>query len=167
MASGEPFYLDPSFWVAGSTAVFAGIIVVKGGLKKMGEMLDAKSAEIARQIEEARTLRDEAEIALGDMQRRQREAEDEAASVVAQAEDDAKLMIDAAKVDLDNLLARRRKLAEQKIAQLEAAAIKDVQNAAADAAVDAARQVIAESQSAKDKNGLVDRAIADVEKRVH
>lgn len=167
MASGEPFYLDPTFWAASSTVVFVGVVIVKGGLKQMGAMLDAKSAEIAKQIEEARRLRDEAEVALGDTQRRQREAEEEAKAILAQADEDAKIMTASAKDEIAKLSERRQRMAEQKIAQIEASAVKQVRSAATDAAVEAARSVIAGKLSATDKNKLIEKSISDIETRLH
>lgn len=167
MASGEPFYLDPTFWAGASSVVFVGIIVAKGGLKQVGAMLDAKSAEIAKQIEEARRLRDEAEVALSDMQRRQREAEEEAKAIVAQAEEDAAILTAAAKEDLVKLTERRQRLAEQKISQLEATAVKQVRAAATDAAIVAARSVIETGLDDGSKSALVDKSISDIESRLH
>lgn len=166
MAAG-PFLQDPSFWAAASGVAFVGIIVVKGGFKKFGEMLDAKSAEIAKQIAEARALRDEAEETLSAAQRRQREAASEAEALIAQAEEDAKLLMAQAKSDIDALSVRRERGAEQKIEQLKAAAVKEVRAAAVDAAVAASREVLATSLSATDKNKIVDAAIADVGERLH
>lgn len=167
MASGEPFFADPTFWAGASGVAFVVIVAVKGGFKKFGEMLDAKSAEISNQIEEARRLRDEAETMLNESKRRQREVESEVAGLLLQAKEDAKLMQDAAKDEVVRLTERRERLAEQKIAQLETTAIADVRAAAVDAAVGATRKVLAENLAAKDQNALIDTAIDDLENRIH
>lgn len=167
MAAGEPFYADPTFWVAGSFVVFVGGLIYAKAHKSIASMLDAKSAEIAKQIEEAKSLRDEAENLLLEYQRKQRDAEKEAADIVAQAEADAKILTDAAKKDLKATATRREKAAEDKIKQAEAAAVKEVKAVAADVAISAATSVLSAGLKGKDGKALVDSAIKDVDGKLH
>ena len=167
MASGEPFYADPTFWVALSTTVFVGGVIWSKAHQKIGEMLDARSDEIRKQIEEAKSLHNEAEQMLLEYQRKQRDAEKEAADMVAQAEDDAKIMTDAARGDIAALVERRTRAAEEKIAQAEATAVKEVQAVAVNVAVEAATAVLSETLKGKAGKALADAAIADVEGKLH
>ena len=167
MASGEPFYADPTFWVAASTVVFVGGILWKKVHHAIGEMLDARGEEIRKQIEEAKSLRDEAEQMLLDYQRKQRDAEKEAADMVAQAEDDAKILTEAAKGDIAALVERRTRAAEDKINQAEAAAVKEVQAVAVNVAVEAATAVLADTLKGKAGKALADAAIAEVDSKLH
>lgn len=168
MASGtEPFYMDPSFWVAGSTTVFVIAVAAKGAFKKIGEMLDKKSLEIAASLEEARTLRDEAEALLAEYRKKQRDGEKDAAEMVAQAEEDARLLLEAASREIDEMAERRRRLADEKIRQAEASAIKEIRAKAVDIAIESARQVLASEVKGDLSDKLADSAIADVEKRLH
>jgi len=167
MASGEPFYANPTFWVAASTVVFVGGVIWSKAHQKVGEMLDARSEEIRKQIEEAKSLRDEAEQMLLDYQRKQRDAEKEAADMVAQAEEDAKIMTDAAKGDIADMVERRTRAAEEKIYQAETSAVKQVQAVAVNVAVEAASAVLAESLKGKAGKALADAAIAEVDSKLH
>jgi len=167
MAGDVPFYADTSFWVAASTVVFVGGVLYSKAHKKIGEMLDARSDEIRKQIEEAKSLRDEAEQMLTDYQRKQRDAEKEAADMIAQAESDAKILTDEAKGDIEALVERRTRAAEDKIAQAEAAAVKEVQAVAVNVAVEAATAVLADTLKGKAGKGLADSAIAEVESKLH
>lgn len=167
MATGEPFYADPTFWVAGSFVVFVGGVLYSKAHKKIGEMLDARAEEIRSQIEEAKNLRDEAEQMLHDYQRKQRDAEKEAADILARAEEDAKIMTDAAKDDIATMVERRTKAAEEKIAQAEASAVKEVQATAVDVAVNAATAVLADTLKGKAGKELANAAIEDVETKLH
>lgn len=167
MASGVPFYSDPTFWVAGSFTVFVGAIVVKGGLKKIGEMLDEKGKKIAAQIEEAKSLRDEAEALLTEYQRRQRDGEKEAAEIMARAKEDAGLLVEQAKKEVEDLTRRRTRSAEEKIAQAEIAAVKSVRSAAIDVAIDATRQVLASELKGDAGKKLVDVSINDIGGKLH
>ncbi len=160
-------FSDPTFWVAGSFLVFVGILLWKGVPKLLGEMLDARAEEIRSQIEEAKNLRDEAEQMLHDYQRKQRDAEKEAEDILAQAKDDAKIMTEAAKGDIANMVERRTKAAEEKIAQAEASAVKEVQATAVDVAVNAATAVLADTLKGKAGKELANAAIEDVETKLH
>ncbi|MBV1900642.1 MAG: hypothetical protein KUG56_03105 [Kordiimonadaceae bacterium] len=167
MASGEPFYADPTFWVAASTVVFVGGVLWSKAHHKIGEMLDARSDEIRAQIEEAKSLRDEAEQMLLEYQRKQRDAEKEAADILEQASADAKILVDAAKADITTMVERRTKSAAEKIEQAETSAIKEVQAVAVDVAVKAATDVLAETLKGKAGKALADAAIADVDTKLH
>jgi len=167
MASGGSLFSDTSFWVALSTTVFVGGVLYTKAHKKVGEMLDARSDEIRKQIDEAKSLRDEAEQMLLDYQRKQRDAEKEAADMVAQAEDDAKIMAEAARGDIADMIERRSRAAEEKIAQAEVAAVKQVQAVAVNVAVEAATAVLADTLKGKAGKELADAAIAEVESKLH
>lgn len=167
MASGEPFYADPTFWVAASTVVFVGGVLWSKAHHKIGEMLDERSDEIRAQIEEAKSLRNEAEQMLLDYQRKQRDAEKEAADILEQASADAKILVDAAKADITTMVERRTKSAAEKIEQAETSAIKEVQAVAVDVAVKAATDVLAETLKGKAGKALADAAIADVDTKLH
>ncbi len=167
MAGSGPFYADPTFWVAGSFVVFVGGLLYKGVHKKVVEGLDEKLDAIRAQIDEAKALRVEAEDMVIEYQRKQRDAEQEAADMVTQAKEDAKIMAETAKADLADLMRRRERSAEEKIAQAEANAIKEVKAAAVTVAVEAATSVLAGSMKGKAGAALVDDAIAEVEKKLH
>ncbi len=160
-------FSDPTFWVAGSFTVFVLLLLWKGVHKQIGTMLDARAEEIRAQIEEAKSLRSEAEEMLHDYQRKQRDAEKEAADILARAEEDAKIMTDAAKGDIATMVERRTKAAEEKIAQAEASAVKEVQATAVDVAVNAATAVLADTLKGKAGKELANAAIEDVETKLH
>ena len=167
MAVGEPFYASTTFWVAMSTGVFVAGILWKKVHHKIGEMLDERADEIRKQIDEAKSLRLEAEQMLLEYQRKQRDAEKLAVDMVAQAEEDAKLMADAAKKDIADLIDRRTKAAEDKIVQAETAAVKEVQAVAVNVAVEAATAVLAKSLEGNAGKALTDAAIAEVQNKLH
>lgn len=164
MASGTPFYLDTTFWVAGSFVVFVGGVIWAKAHKSIASMLDARSDAIRKQIDEAQSLRDEAEKLLADYQRKQRDAEADAKAIIAQAEADAKLMTEAAKADIETMIKRRERVAADKLAQAKANAVKEVQEAAVEVAVAAATDVLQSSLSGRGGKGkeLIEEAISEI-----
>ena len=130
--------------------------------------LDARAARIRAALDEARRLRDEAQTALADIQRRQRDAAAEARAIVEHARQEAERLQSRAAADLEESLQRREAAAMTRIGQAEAAALAEVRALAADVAVAAARQLIAEEMGRPQASGaLVDAAIRDLPRRLH
>ena len=60
------FIFEPEFWVAVSFFLFVGLVIYLGVHKKVAAALDARAALIAKELDEARRLRDEAAKVLAD-----------------------------------------------------------------------------------------------------
>ena len=146
-------------WVAVGFVAFVGVLIYKKVPGMVAAMLDKRSAEIKAKLDEARQLRDEARELLNEYERKLRDAQKEAADIVAQAESDAKVLAREAREAMETALARRAKLAEEKIAQAEATALREVRQAAVEVAAKAAERLIAQSVDASKDAALVDRAI--------
>ncbi|MES2449751.1 MAG: hypothetical protein V4610_04215 [Pseudomonadota bacterium] len=153
------FITAPGF-VALSMLVVIAIIVWKKVPAMIAGMLDARIATIRTQLEEASRLRAEAEAQLAEAKKRNAASAGDAAAIIAHAEAEAKQMIAKAESDSADLVTRRRKMAEDKIAAAERAAIAEVRATAADAATRAAAAIIAERHDAKADKPLVDQTIA-------
>lgn len=166
-AEAVAWYADPTFYFLLAFLAFFALLGFLGVHRKITDALDSRSARIRDQLEEARTLREEGQALLAKYQRRQRDAKEEAEAIIKQAKDDSKIMMDQAEQDIAAMTKRREQLAEQKIAQMEANAVKAVRAAAATAAVNAARQVIADQMTGKDGARSIDDAIAGLEKKLH
>lgn len=129
--------------------------------------LDARSARIKAELDDAQRLREEAQSALAGFQRRQRDAMTEAEAIIAHAREDAERIRQQALTDLEQLLKRREKLAMDRIALAEANAAAEVRNTAVDVAITASRRLITESLDQKKAQTLIDEAIADLPQRLH
>ena len=149
----------PEFWVAVSFVGFVALVIYLGAPKMIAKALDERAEGIRSELDEARRLREEAQNLLAEYQRKQRDAEAEAEGIVAQAQHEAELLAAEARQKLKETLARRTKLAEDKIAQAEAQAIKDVRSRAADVAIEAAGKLIADELSKDKAAGLIDDSI--------
>jgi F-type H+-transporting ATPase subunit b len=167
MEHSEPFYANPSFWVGAAFIVFIGLLAYYKVHLKIVEALDLRAAKIKEEIDAAQRLRDEAQTLLASYERKQRDALKEAAEMLAQARAQAGRDQEAGRRKLDEAIARREQLALDKIALAEAQAEKDVRNAAVEAAVAAARDVIAKNLSGDRAAVLVDESIRDLRRRLH
>ena len=158
---------DNTFFAFVALVMFLGIVIYAGAHKKAGAALDARSNQISKDIADARRLREEAEALLAEYKQKKLDAEKEAAGIIAQARSDAAAYAEDAKKKLADSLTRRTKQAEQKIAQAEAAAIKEVRAAATDRAIAAATAIIAEGAKGKGGDGLIAESIAAVKSRLN
>jgi F-type H+-transporting ATPase subunit b len=158
---------DAETWVAIAFVLFVGVMVYFRVHAMMVKTLDDRSARIKAELDEARRLRDEAQALLAEYQRRQNEAEQEAAGIIAGAKAEAERMAIEAKAKAEDLLGRRTKMAETKIAQAEAQALADVRAAAADAAVAAAQQVLTQTVKGKVAHDLIDKGIAELKGKLN
>jgi F-type H+-transporting ATPase subunit b len=157
---------DPELAVA-IAFVIAVALAARRVWAALAGMLDERSAKIKAELDEAQQLKDEAQRALGQFQRKQRDALQEAASIVAHAREEAARLAERAKRDLEAAIDRRQRLAAEKIALAEAKALAEVRNAAVDIAIDAAREVIAERLGDRQGAALVDQAIAELPQRLN
>jgi F-type H+-transporting ATPase subunit b len=158
---------EAEFWVLISFLIFAGIVLYLKVPALLGRALDARAARIAKELEEARKLREEAQALLAEYQGKQREAAKLAEDIVAQARRDAEAEAAEARRKLAEMVERRSKMAEQKIAQAEAQALKEVRAAAAELAIAAATRIIAERAKGPEGARLVDQSIAQIKSRLH
>ena len=156
---------DPEFWVAAAGAIFLAVVWRPARRVLLGS-LDERAARIRGELDEARRLREEAEQLLVRYQQQRRDAEAEAQAIVAHAEEEARRIADAAARDLEQSLARRQRLAEERIAQAEGRVLDEIRGAAVDVAVAAARQVIATQLDEKHGGALIDSAIAALPQRL-
>jgi F-type H+-transporting ATPase subunit b len=157
---------DPELAVAIAFAI-AVVLVSRKVWQTLSGLLDDRAAKIKAELDEAQKLKDDAQKMLGQFQRKQRDALQEAEAIVAHARGDAARLVERAKRDLEAVIDRRQRLAQEKIALAEAKALAEVRNAAVDVAIGAARQVIAERLGDAQGQVLVDQAIAELPQRLN
>jgi F-type H+-transporting ATPase subunit b len=158
---------NTNFIVLIAFLIFLGILYYFKVPGMIGDMLDRRAAQIRSDLEEARSLREEAQTLLASYQRKQDDMKAQADRIVVHARQEAEEAAAAAKADLARTIERRLKAAADQIASAEASALKEVKDRAAGLAVAAAGDVIARAMTAKDAGRLIDDAIATVEAKLH
>jgi len=157
---------DPELAVA-IAFVIAVVLVSKRVWQVLAGMLDERAAKIKAELDEAQNLKDDAQKMLGQFQRKQRDALQEAEAIIAHAREEAARFAERSRRELEATIERRQRLAQEKIALAEAKAIAEVRNTAVDIAMGAARQVIAERLGDTQGQALVDQAIAELPQRLN
>jgi F-type H+-transporting ATPase subunit b len=152
-------FADPEFWVLIAVLIFAALVWKPAKRLLLGG-LDARAERIGDELATARRLRDEAEEALAAYREHELQAAAEAQSIVAHAKAEAERIARQAARDLEQALQRRRRLAEERVAQEEQKALAEIRAVAVDVAIAAARRIIVAELDQARGAALIDAAIA-------
>ena len=155
---------DESAFVAIGFVIFVALAYKKIA-SAVADMLDQRSVAIRSQLEEAKTLREEAAAELAKYQKLQRDASKEAKNIIANAEAAAERIRQAAEERAKESVARREAQANAKIKAAEEALLVELRNRAAMLASEAAANIIAEKLDAEASLKLVDDALAQISAR--
>ncbi len=153
------FGMDATVWVSLAMAVFIAVLLWKKVPAAIGKALDGQIAGIRSQLDEAAKLRAEAEALKAEYQAKLAGAEKDAAALRARAEEEAANLVAEAKANTAALVKRRQKMAEDKIAAAERAAVAEIRSKAVSAATSAAAGLIASGHDAKADKAMVDSTI--------
>ncbi|MDA3857418.1 MAG: F0F1 ATP synthase subunit B [Roseovarius sp.] len=169
LAASGPFVslANTNFVVLIAFVIFVGALVYLKVPGLLGKKLDERAEGIQSELDEARSLREEAQTLLASYERKQKEVQDQADRIVAHAQEEAAVAAEDAKADLKESIARRLQSAEDQIGSAEARAIRDVRDQAISIAIAAAKDVIAKQMTAADGNTLIDDSIAEVNAKLH
>jgi F-type H+-transporting ATPase subunit b len=170
LAAGDKpfFYLgNTDFIVTLAFLAFIGLMLYLKVPGKVGGMLDKRAADIKSDLDEARSLREEAKTLLASYERKQKEVQEQADRIVASAKDEAAKAAEVAKDEIKSSVARRLAGAEEQIAAAQSAAVKEIRNQAVTVAVGAATDIIGKQMDAAGANALIDDAITQVGAKLH
>ena len=168
-ASEEAFFSlrNTEFVVLIAFILFVGILLYVKVPARITSLLDARAMQIKAELEEARTLREEAKALLGSYERKHKEVQEQSDRIVASAKEEAMIAAAQAKADLKVAIARRLAAAEDQIASAEASAIRQVKDRAISVAVSAAGDVLSKQMTAEGAQASIDAAIEQVSAKLH
>lgn len=170
LAAGEYGFVslrNTDFVVLIGFLVFIGVLVYFKVPGMILGLLDKRADTITAELAEARRLREEAQALLSSFERRQKDVQAQADRIVTSAREEAQKAADDAKLEIKSSVARRLAAAEDQIASAEKAAVRRVRDRAVTVAIAAAQDVIAAQMTAAQGNALIDKAIAEVEAKLH
>jgi F-type H+-transporting ATPase subunit b len=162
--AAEPTYLglNPGGWVAVAMLAVFALLLWKKVPGAIGRALDSKIALIREQLAEAKSLREEAEALKAEYEAKSASIDQDRAALLERARHEADEIVAKARTDAEALIGRRTRMAEDKIAAEERAAVEQLRALAADAAARAAARLIAERHDGVTDAKLVDQAIAEI-----
>mgnify|MGYP001244316213 CR=1 FL=1 len=138
----EPLDWAPQLiWLAITFGVLY-LLMVKVALPRIGAVIEARAAQIAKDLATADKLRRETEEAIAAYEQALAEAKQKAHAIVEAGRNQLKEETEAERAKLESELAKKSAEAEQRIAQAKTAAMREVNAVAADVAADIVRQLI-------------------------
>jgi F-type H+-transporting ATPase subunit b len=158
---------DPLFWVLVAFLAFLALLLYYRVPAVVTKALDDRADGIRKELDEARKLREEAQSLLSDYQRKAREAETEAQSIIEQAKKEAEALAEDSRKALTESLTRRSKIAEEKIARAEAQALGEVRSTAVDTALAAAQEILKTRAGGATGESLISQSIGDLRSKLN
>ena len=162
----QALYDNPGFWVAVAFVIFV-LIFARPVWKFSVKSLDKKINAIETSIEEATTLREEAQDLLASYKRKLATAEKEAEDIIGQAREEALKIKAQMTKELKSSLSRREKLALDRISQAENDATSEVRTMITDVALLATRQLLIENIDNKKADELINKSIVDLSNKLN
>ncbi len=157
---------DTSLWVGISVVLFAFVAYKMGG-KAVVNGLDNQINEVKLEVETAERLRVEAQELLAQYERKQRDAEKEAQSIIDNAKNQAMQLQKAAEIDLETLIERREIQLKDRLKRLEENAISEVQAHAADLVIKTTEEALKNTLDSKTASNLNEETISSVSKHLN
>lgn len=157
---------DPTAWVALSFAIFV-IAAFVFGRKSVLSGLDARIETIRKEIATAEELKSQAQSLLADYQAKQAAASQEAGKIIQQAKTQAEQMRKHAEEEFENTMARKEAALKERIVRMEESAMDDIRRYAAELAINATTQIIAQKMDATSAEKLADASIRKVSENLN
>ncbi len=159
--------MDATAWTLVGLILFLALLAYLKVPGMIGAALDKRAEKVAADLEEARRLREEAQQLLAEYQRKRKEAEEEAAGIVAAAKSEATSLVTEARKKTEEFVARRTAMAEQKIALAERDAVNEVRATAVDVAIAASRTLLEGKMDAKAGADMFKAALSEVKAKLN
>ena len=155
-------FSDPQFWVAIAFIIF--ILAIFNPVRKiLNSSLDTKINEIKESIEEAENLKNDTQVTLSEIKKRQNEVELEIKEIHLNSKDKIKILESQAQIKLSEQNSKRESLAKAKIEQMVRDANLMVKQHITQTAINAAVIVLEKKLNAEEKQNLINQSIKDLE----
>ena len=158
MEHHDTFFGNPRTWVGIAFTIFFLIFGNKIWTAITG-ILDKRGNQVRAELDEAARLRREAEAMLADATKQREQARIDAETMLTNARAEAARVGETAQADAVQAAKRRERMAMDRIAAAEKAAVTDVRLAAADVATRAAASILSRHFGAEQDSKLIDDAI--------
>jgi F-type H+-transporting ATPase subunit b len=154
-------FSDPQFWVA--IAFFAFIAAVFNPVRKiLTTNLDAQIKDIKDKIEEAENLKNETQVTLSEVKKRQNDVQIEIQDINKEAEKKVKQLEENTESKLKDQIAKRQVLAEAKIDQLTRDANNIIQSHISSTVIAATIAILKQKLNKQEQQKLIDKSIEEL-----
>ena len=154
-------FSDPQFWVA--VAFVAFIAAIFNPVRKiLTTNLDSQIKNIKDKIDQAENLKNETQVTLSEVKKRQNDVQAEILDIHKKAEKKVKQLEEIAESKLKDQIAKRQVLAEAKIDQLTRDANNMIQSHISSTAIAATISILEQKLNNHEQQKLIDKSIEDL-----
>jgi F-type H+-transporting ATPase subunit b len=153
--------IDATFWVAISFIIFfAGLIYLKIP-QKINKILNKLILDIKNEIEESEKLKSESKILMDNAQNKLDSAQSESKKILEQAKKEGDELVIEINDKFHKSSEIKKNLAENKIAQMKEAALKEIKDISIKLAVDSVKKVITTSVDKSKLDNLFEKNLEE------
>ena len=152
---------DPQFWVAIAFIIFI-LAIINPVRKILNSSLDGKINEIKESIEEAENLKNDTQITLNEIKKRQNEVELEIKNIHLSSKDKIKILETQAHLKLSEQSSKKESLAKEKIEQMIRDTTLGIQKHITQSAINSTISLLEKKLNLEDKQNLIDQSIKDL-----
>jgi len=150
-------YFDETAWVAIAFVIFIGLVWRKAS-KAITGILDSRSLLIENELNEAKSLKEEALEELRKSLQSQKNISNEAEKIIKDAQDAAKKIREDANVSCSEIIKRREEQAKQKIMALETEAVNNIKKITGSIIIESSKVFIESNLDKKENNNIISKS---------
>ena len=158
-------YFDETAWVAIAFILFF-VLIWKKGKKTLLSLLDERSSLIEKELNEAKSLKEEALEELRLALQNQKNVTDEAENLIKNAKETAKKIQEEANVKSLEMIKRKEEQVKQKIKSLELEAIKNIKEITSSIVVESSKIYIKQKLDNKENINLISKSLNEVKSSI-
>ena len=150
-------YFDETAWVAIAFVIFIALVWRKAS-KAITGILDSRSLLIENELNEAKSLKEEALEELRKSLQSQKNISNEAEQIIKDAQDAAKKIREDANVSCSEIIKRREEQAKQKIMALETEAVNNIKKITGSIIIESSKVFIESNLDKKENNNIINKS---------
>ena len=154
-------YLDETAWVAIAFVIFI-ILVWKKSSSAITAILDKRSLLIESELNEAKSLKEEALEELRKTLQNQKNISEESENIIKESKETAKKIHEEALLKSSQIVKRRENQALQKIAALETEAIKNIKKITGNIVIDSTKVFLESNLDKKENIKLISKSSNEI-----
>ena len=156
---------DETAWVAIAFILFF-VLVWKKGKKAVLSLLDERSSLIEKELNEAKSLKEEALEELRLALQNQKNVSDEAENIIKDAKETANKIQEEANLKSLEMIRRKEEQAKQKILSLEAESIKNIREVTSRIVIESSKTYIKNRIDSKENVNLISKSTDKVKSTI-
>ena len=158
-------FLDETAWVAIAFILFF-VLVWKKGKKAILSILDERSSLIEKELNEAKSLKEEALEELRLALQKQKNVSDEAENLIKYAKETAKKIQEEANLKSLEMIKRKEEQAKQKILSLETEALKNIKVITSNIVIESSKTYIKQKLDDKENINLISKSSNEIKSSI-